>query len=150
MFKVLAFEASEDIMTKFKSQALHVLRIKYSKAGGSGNPPSSPSCPLAFQIINRSFQNAQAMSRLYKLIQFLLHSSKVKSDNERWTQPQTMPAQMCIDLYTMTFFTLYTIKNLTSLLYHLLTYRMSHRYWAKFLTSYLWLEPIIWAHIQFL
>ena len=32
------FESSEDIMTKFKSQALHVIRIKYSKAGGSGNP----------------------------------------------------------------------------------------------------------------
>ena len=24
----------------------------------------------------------------------------------------------------------------------LLTYRMSHRYWANFSTSYLWLEPI--------
>ena len=27
-------------MTKFKSQALHILRIKYWKASGSGNPPS--------------------------------------------------------------------------------------------------------------
>ena len=27
-------------MTKFESQALHVIRIKYWKAGGSGNPPS--------------------------------------------------------------------------------------------------------------
>ena len=34
------FEASEDIMTKFKSQALHVIEIKYRKASGSGNPPS--------------------------------------------------------------------------------------------------------------
>ena len=34
------FEASEAIMTKFKSQALHVIRIKYWKAGGTGNPPS--------------------------------------------------------------------------------------------------------------
>ena len=34
------FEASEDIMTKFKSQALHTTRIKYWKASGSGNPPS--------------------------------------------------------------------------------------------------------------
>ena len=31
------FEASEDIMTKFKSQALHILKIKYWKASGSGN-----------------------------------------------------------------------------------------------------------------
>ena len=38
--KTCYFEASEDIMTKFKSQALHVIRIKYWKAGGSGNPPS--------------------------------------------------------------------------------------------------------------
>ena len=34
------FEASEDIMTKFKSQAFHTTRIKYLKTSGSGNPPS--------------------------------------------------------------------------------------------------------------
>ena len=34
------FEDFEDITTKFKSQALHVIRIKYWKAGGSDNPPS--------------------------------------------------------------------------------------------------------------
>ena len=34
------FEASEDTMTKSKSPALHVIRIKYWKAGGIGNPPS--------------------------------------------------------------------------------------------------------------
>ena len=34
------FEASEDIMMKFKSQALHIIIIKYCNAGGSGNPPS--------------------------------------------------------------------------------------------------------------
>ena len=34
------FEASEDIMTKFKSLAFHIKRIKYWNAGGSGNPPS--------------------------------------------------------------------------------------------------------------
>ena len=34
------FEASEDIITKFKSQALHIKKIKYWKASGSGNPPS--------------------------------------------------------------------------------------------------------------
>ena len=33
-------ESGKDIMTKFKSQALYVKRIKYCKAGGSGNPPS--------------------------------------------------------------------------------------------------------------
>ena len=27
-------------MTKFKSQALHIIRIEYWKASGSGNPPS--------------------------------------------------------------------------------------------------------------
>jgi hypothetical protein len=32
------FESSEDIMTKFESQALHVIRIQYLKAGGSDNP----------------------------------------------------------------------------------------------------------------
>ena len=31
------FEASEGIMTKFKSTALHIMRIKH--AGGSGSPP---------------------------------------------------------------------------------------------------------------
>ena len=39
-FKLGIFKASENIMTKFKSQALYVIRIKYWKAGGSGNPPS--------------------------------------------------------------------------------------------------------------
>ena len=34
------FEASEDIMTKFKSQGLHTVRIKYCNAGRSGNPPA--------------------------------------------------------------------------------------------------------------
>ena len=34
------FEASEDTMTKSKQQVLHVIRIKYWKADGSGNPPS--------------------------------------------------------------------------------------------------------------
>ena len=34
------FKSSEDIMTKFKSQALHIIRIKCCNDGGSGNPPS--------------------------------------------------------------------------------------------------------------
>ena len=34
------FEASEDIMTKFTSPGLHIIRIKYCNAGWSGNPPS--------------------------------------------------------------------------------------------------------------
>ena len=34
------FEASENIITKFKSQGLHIIRIKYWKASGSGNPSS--------------------------------------------------------------------------------------------------------------
>ena len=37
-WKTCYFEANEDIMTKFKSQALHIIRINYWKA--SGNPPS--------------------------------------------------------------------------------------------------------------
>ena len=38
--KTCYFEASEDIITKFKSQALHIIIIKYWKASGIGNPPS--------------------------------------------------------------------------------------------------------------
>ena len=38
--KTCYFEASEDIITKFKSQALYIIKIKYWKASGSGNPPS--------------------------------------------------------------------------------------------------------------
>ena len=38
-FKSWHFEASEDIKTKFKSQALHIIKIKYWNAGRSGNPP---------------------------------------------------------------------------------------------------------------
>ena len=33
-------EASEDIITKFKSQALNIKKIKNGKVSGSGNPPS--------------------------------------------------------------------------------------------------------------
>ena len=38
--KTCYFEASEDIITKFKPQALHIIKIKYLKASGSGKPPS--------------------------------------------------------------------------------------------------------------
>ena len=38
-FKTWYFEAREDIITKFKSQALDIIRIKYWKACVSGNPP---------------------------------------------------------------------------------------------------------------
>ena len=38
--KPAVLEASEDIKTKFQSQALHIIQIKYLKACGSGNPPS--------------------------------------------------------------------------------------------------------------
>ena len=34
------FEANEDIITKFKSQGLYIIEIKYSNASGSGFPPS--------------------------------------------------------------------------------------------------------------
>ena len=43
--KTCYFEASEDIiLTKFKSQALHIIKIKYLKASGIGNPASSREC----------------------------------------------------------------------------------------------------------
>ena len=35
--KTCQFDISEDIMTKFELQALHNIRIKYQKAGWSGN-----------------------------------------------------------------------------------------------------------------
>ena len=38
-FQYLIFKASEDIMTKFKSQTLHIIRTKYLNPGGSGNHP---------------------------------------------------------------------------------------------------------------
>ena len=51
------FEASEDIMAKFKSQFLHIIIIQYWNAGGSGNPafltPPSGSYSYAFYFINR-------------------------------------------------------------------------------------------------
>ena len=34
------FEASEDIITKFKSQGLYTIKIKYSNASGGGFLPS--------------------------------------------------------------------------------------------------------------
>jgi hypothetical protein len=34
------FEAMEDIIAKFKSKALHIIRIEYFNAGGIGNSPS--------------------------------------------------------------------------------------------------------------
>ena len=37
--KTCYFVVSEDIMTKFESQALHIIRIKHWKASGSGKPP---------------------------------------------------------------------------------------------------------------
>ena len=36
----MSFEASEDIMTKFKSQGLYIIKIKYWNASRSGSPPS--------------------------------------------------------------------------------------------------------------
>ena len=37
--KTCYFEASEEIITKFKSQAPNIIKIKYWKVSGSGNPP---------------------------------------------------------------------------------------------------------------
>ena len=47
--KLKAFCNSKDIMTKFKWKALHILRIKYCKASGSGNPP--PFIPSLWNIL---------------------------------------------------------------------------------------------------
>ena len=57
--KTCYFEASEDIMTKFKSQALHKIRIKHWKASGSGNPPSLiPALQkIAFYVLNTYVPN---------------------------------------------------------------------------------------------
>ena len=46
-------EASEDIMTKFKSQAFHIIKIKYWKAGGDGSSPYPLENRHFLQIINR-------------------------------------------------------------------------------------------------
>ena len=51
------FEAREDTMTKYKLQTLHVIRIKYWKTGGSGNPPS-----LISALWNRHFYYGQCNS----------------------------------------------------------------------------------------
>ena len=40
LLKSWHFEASEDIITKFKSQGLYTIKIKYWNASGSGFPPS--------------------------------------------------------------------------------------------------------------
>ena len=55
--KVHHFEASEDTIPKFKSQALHIIRIKYWKASGSGNPLSFiPALPnIAIYVLKTKF-----------------------------------------------------------------------------------------------
>ena len=45
------FEASEDIMTKFKSRCLHIIRIKYWIANASGSPPSFIPAPWNIGIL---------------------------------------------------------------------------------------------------
>ena len=65
--KTCYFEASEDIMTKFKSQALHIIRIKYWKASGSGNPPSLiPALrKIAIYVLKTEFYVLHFCTRLY-------------------------------------------------------------------------------------
>ena len=56
--KTCYFEASEDVITKFKLQALHIIRIKYWKASWSGNPPSlPPSLPHSYPPENCHFRS---------------------------------------------------------------------------------------------
>ena len=45
------FAVSEDIMTKSKSQGLHIIRIKYWNASGSGSPPSFIPAPWNIGIL---------------------------------------------------------------------------------------------------
>ena len=40
ILKCWHFEASKDILTKFKSQGLHIIRVKFLHASGSGSSPS--------------------------------------------------------------------------------------------------------------
>ena len=72
------FEASEDIITKFKSQALHVIRIKYWKAGGNGNPPSL--IPALWNIgilLHKQAKRQTIWTRLYINISFIsVHQKK--------------------------------------------------------------------------
>ena len=51
------FKASEDIMTKFKSQALHTTRIKCWKASGNGKLPSliPTFWKIAIYVLNMKF-----------------------------------------------------------------------------------------------
>ena len=44
-------EASEDIIAKFKSQSLHIIRIRHCNAGGSGNSPSL--IPALWNIVHK-------------------------------------------------------------------------------------------------
>ena len=57
------FAASDDIMTKSKSQGLHIIRIKYWNASRSGSPPSLIS---AYWNIGISFHK---MAKLWKYMQ---------------------------------------------------------------------------------
>ena len=47
------FEASKDIITKFKSQALHIIRMKFWKVGGVATLPSSFLPSGTFYFINK-------------------------------------------------------------------------------------------------
>ena len=42
------FEARKDIITKFESQALHIIRIKYWKTSKSSNPPALRKIAIAW------------------------------------------------------------------------------------------------------
>ena len=67
------FEASEHIMTKFKSQGLHIIRIKYWNASGSGPLPHSR--PLE-HFINRPPRENISVRCVWETYNFLSNMTK--------------------------------------------------------------------------
>ena len=67
------FEASADILLKLaKSQALHIIIIKYFNTGGSGNPPSLISAlwnisSKVFSLLHKTKFSTLFFTRLYVL-----------------------------------------------------------------------------------
>ena len=80
------FEASKDIITKFKSQALHIIRIKYWKTSGSGNPPSLSPALLKIAILGLKMKFSTLFcTRLYVNVPFLFLSDCQEKESERRT-----------------------------------------------------------------
>ena len=75
-FKVLDFEGRQDIMTKFKSQALYIIRIKYWKDSGSSNSPSLIPALRKITILGlKTIFSILFCTRLYKIWKSYLFST---------------------------------------------------------------------------